>query len=102
MRPEICVSSDMYIQPPTFRTIAEAYAHFTRHRDDYDEPDYEDGGPNPPSDCQNVDTLDFIANPEIEGSVPSPSRPANDGQRADDEPERGTSEDEEASSSTSE
>lgn len=106
-RPDIDFSSPMHIQPPTFRTIAEAYAHFTRHFnvDDFDV--FEDDPDSPP---ENVafpagDTCDLLSFSQYnDGSRSSqPSGDTKDGQRADDASEGApATEDKETSSSTSE
>ena len=106
-RPNICFSSPMHIQPPTFRTIAEAYAHFTRHFKDEDFEDYEDDPDSPPENVvfPSGDTCDLLSFSQFNDGSRSfePSGDTNDGQRAGDEPEGApATEGEEPSSSTSE
>lgn len=107
IRPDIDFSSPMLIQPPTFRTIADAYAHFTRHFKEDDFEVFDDDPDNPP---ENVvfplgDTCDLLSIlQDYDGSRSSePSGDTKDGQRAGDEPEgAAATKGKEPSSSTSE
>lgn len=91
LRPDFDFSSSMVIQPPTFRTIAEAYAHFTRHFSPDDFEDFDDDPDSPPEivSFPSGDTCDLISyTPSYDGSRSSePSGSMKDGQRAGDEPE---------------
>lgn len=86
------------VQPPTFATIAEAYAYFTRHSSEYESPDYQDDEDTPPDFMEGGDTLDLMDSFYSSSYVPSvhtsdgPSQahraePNDDGQRATSEPD---------------
>lgn len=106
-RPDIDFSSPMHIQPPTFRTIAEAYAHFTRHFNEEDFEGFDNDSDTPPENVAfpSGDTCDLLSFPQNNDGSRSfePSGDTKDGQRAGDESKGAlATEDEESSSSTSE
>lgn len=107
LRPVFDFSSPMHVQPPTFRTIAEAYKHFTRHFDDDDFEPFDDDPDTPPDNVvfPSGDTCDFLSyiQPNDGSRSYEPSGDTKDGQRASDESEGAlATEDKEESSSTSE
>ncbi len=93
------------VQAPTFATVAEAYAYFTRHQDKYAVPDYADDSDDLP-EFFTPDDYDNMINdgpPQVLDSVATPAEPNDDGQRADEERESEVTNEtsDEASSSTS-
>lgn len=94
------------VQPPTFKTISEAYSYFTRHADQFPPSDFESDGEDIPDMVDTSDILDTLDNFYAK-SLDSSHRNLEpigfnqDGQRAPEDAERGTREDDDGSSSTS-
>lgn len=78
------------VQPPTFATVAEAYAYFTRHPDDFAVPDYSDDSDDLPDFVSSAAVDDFFVDgppQQVLDGVAPPAESDDDGQRAAEERE---------------
>ena len=77
------------VQAPTFASVSEAYAYFTRHQDNYAVPDYaDDSDDDLPQFVSPDDVDDFFVNPPQFSEHPEGGEPLSspENEEGDEEP----------------